>query len=584
MLNQIVMKKDESSLNIIKRFYPHLSSKRKRDLFFLLFLSFFSSLAEIISIALLIPFISIFISPDTYLLNDSLKFFLDIFNIDTKNDLLGAVTLLFIIIVILSAFIKIKFTHLSNRFSQSISSDFRIKTFEFFIKQNFSYFTEHGSNKIMTTLLTKSKYNSVIAISAVNILNSIFLSLAILGTLIFVEPLNTGIIIFSTILFFYIFFKVKVNKAVKMGGEVNVKLHVMLDIFANTVGYLPEIILYNIRNFFSKVFNNTSKKHAKLQADIGSIAMNAKFYYESFLIIFVIIMVYFLNLSERSLETNISYFAVLAFAAQKCLPMINGIYKSSIQFKSAVPMVTDTLDILDDTEFNLKFIDDKIMNTKPLAFEKKIKIEKIKYQYNKGLPLILNNVNFEINKGDKIAIKGKTGSGKSTLINILLGLLNPIKGKIIVDDIEITENNQISWQKNISIVPQSIFLNDATISENIAIAEDPKTINLDRVKQCAEIAQIDSFIDSLPNKYNEKVGERGVKLSGGQRQRIGIARALYRNANLIILDEPTNALDEVTEKKVMHSIMNLDTTIIMISHSDTSLEYFDKVIDLNDFK
>ena len=216
--------------------------------------------------------------------------------------------------------------------------------------------------------------------------------------------------------------------------------------------------------------------------------------------------------------------------------------------------------------------------------KKKIKIEKIKYQYNKGLPLILNNVNFEINKGDKIAIKGKTGSGKSTLINILLGLLNPIKGKIIVDDIEITENNQISWQKNISIVPQSIFLNDATISENIAIAEDPKTINLDRVKQCAEIAQIDSFIDSLPNKYNEKVGERGVKLSGGQRQRIGIARALYRSANLIILDEPTNALDADTEKKVMQSIINLDTTIIMISHSDTSLEYFDKVIDLNDFK
>ena len=443
---------------------------------------------------------------------------------------------------------------------------------------------ELGSNKIMTTLLTKSKYNATIAVCAVNILNSIFLSLGILGALIFIEPLNTCIIIFFTILFFYIFYKIKVGVAVKMGGEVNVILPVMRDILENTIGYLPEIILYNIRNFFSKVFKNTSKRLAELQADIASISMSAKYYYESFIIIFVITLVYFVNLNERSLETNISYFAVLAFAAQKCLPMINGIYKSSIQFKGVVPMVIDSLNILENTKFNLKFIDDKIKNIEPLPFEKKIKIEKIKYQYNKDLPFILNNVNFEINKGDKIAIKGKTGTGKSTLINIILGLLNPTEGKFIVDDIEVNEENKISWQKNISVVQQSIFLRDATILENIAIAVDPKEINYEKIKQSAKIAQIDSFIESLPNKYNERVGERGVKFSGGQRQRLGIARALYRNANLIILDEPTNALDRETENKVMDSITNLEATIIMISHSDTSLEYFDKVINLNDFK
>ena len=146
MLNQIKMGKNQSSKNIIKRVYSHLDFKRKRDLFVLLFLSILSSLAESISIAILIPFISIFISPDTYLINDSLKFFFDIFNINNSDDLLGTVSFLFIVIVILSAFIKIKFVHLSNRFSQNISSDFRIKIFEFFIKQNFSYFAAHGSN------------------------------------------------------------------------------------------------------------------------------------------------------------------------------------------------------------------------------------------------------------------------------------------------------------------------------------------------------------------------------------------------------------------------------------------------------
>ena len=584
MLNQIIMENNQSSIHIIKRLYSHLHSKRKRELFILLFLSIFSSLAEAMSIAILIPFISIFISPDTYLVNDSLKFFFDIFNINNSDDFLGAVSFIFIVIVILSSFIKIKFVHLSNRFSQNISSDFRIKIFDFFIKQNFSYFAARGSNEIMTTMIGKSRYASTIALSSINILNSIFVSSAILGTLVVVNPLSTSIIILSTILFFYVVFKLQAITAFKMGDEVNQKLPFLLDIFTNAVGYLPEMIVYNLRNFYSKVFIKTSKRIAELHSGIASIAMYAKYYFEAFIIIFVIALVYFGNLGENALEANISYFAILAFATQKCLPLINGIYKSTIGFKSAMPLALNVLDILDDTKFNLSSLDDTIENKKPIPFKKKIKIEKIKYQYSKDLPFILNNVNFEVNIGDKIAIKGKTGTGKSTLINIILGLLNPTEGKLIVDDIEINEDNQIGWQKNISIVPQSIFLNDATILENIAIAEDPKKINLEKIKQSTKIAQIDSFIESLPNKYNEKVGERGVKLSGGQRQRLGIARALYRNANLIILDEPTNALDEETENKVIDSLTNLEVTVIMISHSDTFLKYFNKVIDLNDFK
>ena len=199
---------------------------------------------------------------------------------------------------------------------------------------------------------------------------------------------------------------------------------------------------------------------------------------------------------------------------------------------------------------------------------------------------ILTGLNLEIRPGEVHALMGPNGSGKSTLANIISGLFDPSKGKIIIDDNEIKPSNKKGWQKNIAVVPQTIFLNDASILENIAIAIDSNAINFEKAKNYAKLAQIDSFIENLPNKYHEKVGERGIRLSGGQRQRIGIARALYRDANLIILDEPTNALDLETEKLVMDSITKLskDITIIMIAHSNNALKYFDKIIDLDNLK
>jgi len=219
----------------------------------------------------------------------------------------------------------------------------------------------------------------------------------------------------------------------------------------------------------------------------------------------------------------------------------------------------------------------------PLKFNKSIRLENLSFRYKEDLPYILKNIFFEIEKGQKIVIKGKTGSGKSTLINIISGLLDQSDGKILVDNNIVNSLNKKNWQKNIAIVPQTVFLNETSILENIAIAVVPSKINFEKVIDSATKAQVANFIETLPDKYNEKVGERGVRLSGGQRQRIGIARALYRNTSLIILDEPTNALDSTTEDLVMEALNTLgkDITVIMVSHSNRSLKFFDKVIDLD---
>ena len=568
--------------NILKKISHRLDDKRKKDVKVVFFLSILSSLAESISIAMLVPFISFFVSPDNYIFNYFFENFFNLLSITSQKDILTIVSFSFVLIVLLSSFIKLQYVKSSNELTDNITSDFRIKIFKFLINQDFSYYFKHGSNEILSNLSQKTGSFTVIIFSAINIINSILISLAVVTILIINEPLYTPLIITSILLFFFIIFKIKSTSVLKKGQTINLNQNFMIDIFQNTVGYLPEIIIYNLKNFFLKTLGKVSKETAKSGAEVRTISMSPKIYLETFIIIFVVLVVYFSDLGERSIESNISYLAILAFGTQKCLPLLNNIYSLSINYKASVPTVTSFLNILDTEKMNVI----KDPGYESLKFENKIKLDNLTFKYNKNSANIINKFSFDIVKGEKIVIKGQTGSGKSTLTNIISGLLTPSNGRILIDGTLINSENVKNWQKNIAIVPQTVFLNDATILENIAIALDVNAIDFKKVKNSAKIAQIDSFIESLPNKYNEKVGERGVRLSGGQRQRVGIARALYRNAKVIILDEPTNALDTETEKLVMDSISRLgkDITLIMISHSDSSLKYFDKIIDLDKFK
>jgi len=568
-----------SPLKLLKKISFHLSIEKKRKLMFVLILSIFSSFAESISIAMLIPFIGFFINPDSYLFNSFFQFFLSFLNVTNQKDILTTVSLFFIFIVLLSSFVKLKYIKTSNKLTDNISSDFRIKIFNFLINQDYSYHYKYGSNEIMSSLAQKSGALTTLIFASLNIINSFLIFLAVVIILIINEPVYTSIIILCVMLFFFIIFKIKAKNVLKRGQNINLSQNFLIDIFENAVGYLPEVILYNLKNFFSSTLRKTSEDIAKSSSEIRTTAQTPRIYLELFILVFVVLFIYFSNFNERSLETNISYLAILAFGAQKSLPLINNIYNLSINFKGATPTVLNFLNILENS--NNKIENDIIYEQ--MNFKESIVIKNLSFKYDKNHPNILNNINLRINKGEKISIKGQTGSGKSTLANIISGLLDPLSGEILVDDTLIDKTNKKNWQKNISIVPQTIFLNDTSILENIAIGIEPGQIDVDKVKLTAKFAQIDKFIESLPNQYNEKVGERGIRLSGGQRQRIGIARALYRDANLIILDEPTNALDSETEKLLINSLSTVgkNITIIMISHSNAFLDYFDKIIDLD---
>jgi ATP-binding cassette subfamily B protein len=270
---------------------------------------------------------------------------------------------------------------------------------------------------------------------------------------------------------------------------------------------------------------------------------------------------------------------VLAFGAQRLLPVMQQAYASWSSIQGGKASLQDALDLLDqplpDHINNLSF--------QVLKFKKQIAIKQLSFRYGNTTPYILKELDFKISKGSRVGFIGSTGSGKSTLLDIIMGLLQPTEGFLEVDEELITKQNQRSWHSHIAHVPQAIFLSDGTIEENIAFGVPRHLIDRKRVLRSAEQAQISESIESWPNKYQTLVGERGVRLSGGQRQRIGIARALYKQADVIILDEATSALDNDTEEAVMKVINNLnpDLTIMIVAHRISTLRNCSQIIKLN---
>jgi ATP-binding cassette subfamily B protein len=289
------------------------------------------------------------------------------------------------------------------------------------------------------------------------------------------------------------------------------------------------------------------------------------------------VIAYFLVSKSDNLTTSnaIPILGVLAIGAQRMLPILQQGFIAWSTIKGSSASINDTLELLEQSvQTNLE--------KEVISFNSEIYLKNISFQYTKEGPGIINNLELKINKGARIGFIGETGCGKSTLLDIIMGLVSPSLGQILIDGIPLSEKNVSSWHKNIAHVPQSIFLSDSSISENIAFGIPKDQIDLNKVILAAKNAQLDDIINTWENKYNTIVGERGVRLSGGQRQRIGIARALYKNAKVLIFDEATSALDNYTEESVMSTIdlLNNNFTIIMVAHRISTLKNCDQIVEL----
>ena len=346
------------------------------------------------------------------------------------------------------------------------------------------------------------------------------------------------------------------------------------------LGGIRDVLIDGSQSTYCQIYSNADQPLRRAQGNSSFISTSPRYIIEPLGMVLIATLAYILANQPDGISKAIPVLGALALGAQRLLPVLQQAYSSLSSIQGGQASLQDTLDLLDQP---LPDYVDKPAAT-PIPFNQKINLKNLSFRYSTKTPLVLNNLNLTIPKGSRIGFIGVTGSGKSTLLDIIMGLLQPTEGTVQIDNEPITKSNHRAWQAHIAHVPQAIFLADSTIEENIAFGIPKNKIDLKRVKQAAEQAQIADIIETWPKKYKTYVGERGIRISGGQRQRIGIARALYKQANVIIFDEATSALDNETEHAVMQSIETLgqDLTILIIAHRLTTLKECTQIIELGE--
>ena len=563
----------------IFKLLKHIRPQRKKQFFLLLILMIAAAFAEVFSIGSILPFLSVLLDPEMVFQHKYADSFIKLFEISSPEELLLPITILFASAALFAGAMRLLLLLATTRLAYATGADLTIDVYRRTLYQPYSVHISRNSSSVINVMV--SKVNSAIQSTLIPILQIISSTIMISITLTFlvsIEPVITSItfagfgVIYLLVIFFTNFSLASNSKRIAEEHNQVVKL------LQEGLGSIRNIILSGNQELYCDLYQKSDLPLRRAQGTNVFIGASPRFGIEALAMALLGFMAYFATTSDGGLSKAIPLIGILTLGAQRLLPVIQQIYVSWANIQSSRSSVEDTFDFLDQE------IPETITSglSNKVSFKNNITIKNLSFRYADDEPWVLKDINLIIKKGSITGFIGSTGTGKSTLIDIIMGLLKPTKGSLFVDGEEINKDNIYSWRSHIAEVPQMIFLSDDTIQNNIALGVDPASINKIKVKESAKRAKIDDIIESWPKKYSSLVGERGVRLSGGQRQRIGIARAIYKESDVLIFDEATSALDSKTEKKVIDDINNLEEslTIMMIAHRISTLEKCDQVVEL----
>jgi ABC-type multidrug transport system fused ATPase/permease subunit len=572
-------------LKTLKKIIDLLSPVEKKKAFLLFFLILMTAILETFSIASILPFVTVLSNPEFIETSAILNFFFQnskVAGVTSVNQflvLLGSIAFFFLI---LSLTLKISTIYAQTRFCYMLEYSISKKLIEGYLHQPYTWFLEKNSSDLGRNILTE--VNKIIIFAVIPMANFIAQSavlVSIVMLLFVVQPILTLIICLTLGLSFALIFYFSKNVLKRLGSEHLKQNAKRFAIVSEAFGAVKEIKVRQLENFYSQQFANPAKIYATNESFASLISLLPRYFIEGITFGGFIIMILIFLDNGIEFKNIIPLLTLYVVAGYRLLPSIQQIFFAISQIR----FVSEHLESLHSNITKLK-TENKIPNPKNIVgFKKLINLDNISFNYNSNQYSVLKNINLSIPASSTIGIIGATGSGKTTLIDIIVGLLEPSQGTMSVDKTIINNFNIKSWQKNIGYVPQNIYLSDSSIASNIAFGVCKDNINYQEVERAAKSASLHEFImNELPEKYDTITGERGVKLSGGQCQRIGLARALYHKPQLLILDEATSALDNITEKKIMECIDNLklNMTIIMIAHRLTTVKKCDIIFLLED--
>ena len=565
---------------MIIKLWKHLNKRRRKQFFVLLILMLITSIMEVISIGAVVPLLGALTSPVQIYQHQLTQPLIQILEITDASQLLLPLTIIFIIATLMAAIVRLLLLYVSTRLSFATGADLSIDIYRRTLYQDYSIHTSRNSSEIINSIITKT--NTVIGgvlVPLFNFISSIVIMLGIISIVFTINP-QVALITFSSFALIYSIVTFFTKKSLQKNSQIIAdQSTLMVKSLQEGLGGIRNVLIDSTQEFYCKLYENADLSLRRASGDNVFIGSSPRHLMEAFGMILIAILAYTLTLQEGGLAVAIPVLGALAVGAQKLLPALQQAYGSYSAIMGSRSSFIDVLNLLNQPL--TRNTNQDLINAMP--FKQKIVFKDLSFRYTKETAWILKNVNLSFKKGETIGFIGMTGSGKSTLLDILMGLLTPTSGEILIDGVAITQENRKFWQMNISHVPQSIYLTDSTIQENIAFGIGSEKIKVHKVAQAAQQAQIEEMINNLDNKYKAFVGERGIQRSGGQRQRIGIARALYKDSDVLIFDEATSALDNQTEQKIMHQIAQLknNTTVFIIAHRITTLKQCDSIIRIN---
>ena len=558
----------------IKKLNYILTKRDKHYLLFLLFFSIIVSVVEVVGVGIIMPFISVATDFNNIFNNHYMKFIYNFFHFSSSLEFVVSFGIFLVFFYIFRSLFNLFYFYLLNRFSQSRYSILAYRLFENYLGMHYIDFINRNSSHLIKTLINEANNLVKLISNVLFMMSEFFVLIFIYSMLLYVNWKMTILLTLFLLANIWILKKI-VSKRIKKAGIIrNEMQEKFYEIINSSFGNFKIIKLKGNDKEILNRFNKASFGFANANITNQTLSQVPRLFLEAIgFSLIALIVIYLVLKYHADIKGALPILSMFVLGLYRLMPSVNRIYSAY----NEILFYSKSLEI---THNDLIYEPEELGNEN-IEFKKEIKLKDINFAYDKKY--VLKEINLEIKKGEKVGVIGESGSGKSTLIDLIIGLYRPKSGKIYIDENELCERNLKSWRKKIGYIPQSIYLVDGSIAENVAFGEK---IDETKVKEVLKMANILEFLEKHHEGIWTHVGENGVKLSGGQKQRVAIARALYNNPEILILDEATSALDNETEKKIMDEIYRVgkNKTMIIIAHRISTLDGCDKIIELKSGK